>query len=179
MIMELLTGLTLVAAMMTCVVLLTMWKTRPKITSAYTEHDCKEMMRGIILDWITDERKIIQPMADVTGSEINFIYNLNMINFKTVGLDDTTKSFLDEMILVDTNETRSYSRFLDLYRYLQLQIPIEYIDNYADNYFNGFKYLKGTMYEHTKQQLKDVRTAYPYLWLLEEISIVDRAISES
>lgn len=149
-----------------------------KSSSTYTEDDCKKMMRGIILDWIITERNITDPIFEVTGSDTGFMYNLNLINFKTVGVEETTRLYLDETILIDTNDIRTYSRFLDLYRYLQLQIPIEYLNNYSESYFNGFSILQGTKYEHTKKQLAHIKQKYPFLWLLEELTIVDRSISE-
>lgn len=133
-------------------------------------------MRSILVEWVKEEHKLMKPIETYAGKEISLLYHLSNVNFKQIALDEEFQIYFDKL-LVDTADVYTYSRLLDLYKYLYSQLPTRLLDAYADKYFQSFKLLDNTKYAHTKEQLKQLRKKYPYLWLLEDISIVNRTLS--
>jgi hypothetical protein len=128
-----------------------------------------ERMRQIIKTWIHNERAVTQFIVESVSINADLLSNLKDINYKSVGLLNESDTFLSNL-LRDTNELRSYSRFLDLYRKVYQEIDNTVLDTYVSRYFRMFTSDCIGEYKHTKKDMKVLLSTFPYLWLLEEIA---------
>lgn len=128
-----------------------------------------ERMRRIIKIWITNEKMLTKFIVESVSANADMLSNLKDINYKSIGLLPSSDTFLKNL-LRDTNELRSYSRFLDLYRKLRQEIDDVVLDTYISRYFSCFTSDCIGEYKHSKKDMEKMMTTFPYLWLLEEIA---------
>ena len=128
-------------------------------------------INNLISDWIAEERLRTQIIDEATGVDNPFLTTIVNLNFKAVILNPEVDTELKN-VLKDTETTRSYSHFLDLVRQIYLNIDSQILLLIQHKYIEGLSTALGpTPYTHDKKQIEKLMSNYPWLWLLEAISI--------
>ena len=123
----------------------------------------------IIHNWIKEENERSSIIIDTIGYNQCFLGQISLINFKSIGINPEVKNLLDKC-LIDTDDRRSFSNFLDLYREILIHIDPNVVARYSYQYFNSLKYLGPNVYTHDNKKLKSIISEYPWLWLLDRLA---------